>query len=102
MASTGCSSATATCTSPMCAVVLPMKPIMGNLVLIKSDTYAAWRGGIPSLDWTDLKTRTAEPQQSSQIHPMLDDSSFHEQSTCLDIKLSKEKGDLFSFQHKVL
>ena len=29
---------------------------------------------------------------------MLDDSGFHEWSKGLDVKLSKEKGDLFSFQ----
>ena len=33
---------------------------------------------------------------------MLDDSSFHEWSKGFDIKFSKEKGDLFSFQHKLL
>ena len=85
----------------MCAVVQPMKPIMGGLLQIKPDTYVAWMGGIPNSDWTDMKISTADPQQSSQIHPMLDDSSFHEQSKGLDVKLSKEKEDLFSFQHKL-
>ena len=33
---------------------------------------------------------------------MFDDSSFHEQSKGLDFKFSKEKGDLLSFQHKLL
>ena len=33
---------------------------------------------------------------------MLDGSCFHEQSKGLDIKFSKEKGDLFSFQCKLL
>ena len=79
-----------------------MKPIMGTLVWIKSDTFAAWMQGIPNSDWTDLKISTAELQQSSQICPMLGDSSFHEQSKGLDVKYSKEKGDLFSFQCKLL
>ena len=33
---------------------------------------------------------TAQPQQSSQIHPMLDNSCFHEQSKGLDTKFSKK------------
>ena len=41
MTSTGSSSATATGTSPTCAIFWPMKPIMGSLVQIKSDTFAA-------------------------------------------------------------
>ena len=78
MTSTGSSSATATGTSSTCAIFWPMKPIMGSLVQIKSDTFAAWMGGISNSDRTDLKISTADLQQSSQIHPMLDDSSFHE------------------------
>ena len=102
MTSTGSSSATATATSPMSSVFWPMKPTMGGLAQIKSDTYATWMGGIPNTDWTNLKNSTADPQQSSQIHPILDDSSFHEWSKGLDVKLSKQKGDLFSFQCKLL
>ena len=64
---------------------------MGSLVQIKSDTHAAWMGGIPNSDWTDLKISTTDPQQSSQIHPMLDNSSFCEQSKGLDVKFSKKK-----------
>ena len=102
MTSPGSSSATATGTSRTFAIFQPMKPIMGSLVQIKSDTFVAWMGGIPKSDWTALKISTAEPQQSSQICPMLDDSSFHEPSKGLDVKFSKEKGDLFSFQCKLL
>ena len=79
----------------MHAIFCPTRPIMGGLVQIKSDTYAAWMGGIPNSDWTDLKISTADPQQSSQIQPMLDSSGFHEQSKGFDIKL-------FSFQCKLL
>ena len=93
MASTVFSSATATGTSPMCVTPIfwPMKPTMGSLVQIKSDTYVAWMGGIPNSDQTDLKISTADPQQSSQICPMLDDSGFHEQSKGLDVKVVKTK-----------
>ena len=59
--------------------------------------------GILNSDCTDLKKISiADPQQSSQTCPMLNDSGFHEQSKCLDFKLSKENGDLFSFQCKPL
>ena len=80
MTSTGSGSATATGTSPMHAIFWPMKPIMGGLVQIKSDTYAAWPGGIPNSDCTNLKISTADPQQSSQICPKLNDSGFCEWS----------------------
>ena len=53
-------------------------------------------GGIPCLDWTDLKISTADPSSP----PMLNNSGFHKQSKGLDVKFSKEKGDLFSFQCK--
>ena len=33
---------------------------------------------------------------------MLDNSSFHKWSKGLDVKFPKEKGDLFSFQYKLL
>ena len=33
---------------------------------------------------------------------MFDDSGFHEQSKGLNIKFSKEKGDLFSFQCRLI
>ena len=98
----GSGSATTTSTSPMCTIIHPPKPIMGSLVRIQSDTFAARMGGIPNLDWTAMKISTAEPQQSSQICPMLDDSSYHEQSNGLDVKFSKEKGDLFIFQCTLL
>ena len=75
---------------------------MGGHVQIKSDTFVAWMGGTPNSDWTPLKNSTAEPLQSSQIQPMLDDSSFCEWSKGLEIKFSKEKEDLFSFQCKLL
>ena len=75
---------------------------MGDLVQIKSDTFAARMGGTPNSNWTALKISTAEPQQSSQICPMLNNSGFHEWSKGLDTKYSREKGDLFSFQHKLL
>ena len=84
MTSTGSSSSTVTGTSPMHTICWPMKPIMGGLVQIKSDTFA------PNSDWTDLKSSTAEP------------SSFCEQNKGLDINFSNEKGDLFSFQCKLL
>ena len=71
MTSTGSGSATATSTSPMYTIFWPTKPIMGGLAQIKSDTFAAWTGGPPNADWTDLKISTAEPQQFSQICPML-------------------------------
>ena len=100
MTSTGSSSTTATGTSPIHAIYWPMKPIMGGLVQIKSDTFVTLMGRIPNSDWTALKLSTADPQQSSQISPMLDDSSIHEQSKGLDVKISEEKGDLFSFQCK--
>ena len=83
----------------MCATFWPKKPIMGGLVQIKSDTHVAWMGGMLNLDWTDLKIRTSDPQQSSQICPMLDNSSSMNR---VNVKFSKEKGDLFSFQCKVL
>ena len=102
MTSTGSSSTTTTGTSPMCTVFWQTKPIMGGLVQIKSDNFAAWTGETPNADSTHLKISTAEPQQSSQIHPMLDNSSFHEWSKGLDTKFSKEKGYLFSFQHNLL
>ena len=72
MTSTGSSLASTTGTSPMCTVFHPTKPIMGGLVQIKSDTFAASTGGPHSADWTNLKISSAEPQQSSQICPMLD------------------------------
>ena len=78
MTSTGPGSATATGTSPMCATFQPKKPIIGSLVQIKFDTQMAWMGGIPKSDWTDLNISTTDLQQSSQIHPMLNDSSFCE------------------------
>ena len=102
MTSTGPGPATATVTSPTCTVFWLKKPFMGGLVQIKSDTHAAWMGGIPNSDWTDLKISTTDPQQFSQIHPMPNDSSFCEQSKGLDVRFSKEKGDLFSFQCKLL
>ena len=74
---------------------------MGGLVQIKSDTFVAWMGGTPISNWTDLKISTAEPQQSSEIYPMLNDSGFCEWSKGLDIKFPKEKGDLFSSQCKL-
>ena len=91
MTSTGPGSTTATGTSPMHATFQPKKPIMGGLVQIKSDTHVAWTGGIPNSGWTDLKISTTDPQQSSQIHPMLDDSSFHEWSKGLGVKFQKKK-----------
>ena len=97
MTSTGSGSGSATGTYPTHAVFWPMKPIMGGLVQIKSDTFVTWMGGIPNLDWTDLKISTAYTQQSSQICPMLNNSGFHEWSKGLDVKLSQEKRDLFSF-----
>ena len=75
---------------------------MGSLVQIKSDTHMAWMGGFPNSDWTDLKISTIDPQQSSQICPMLDDSSFCEWNKGLNVQFLKEKGDLFSFQCKLL
>ena len=85
MTSTGSSSATATVRHlPHMCNLSAMKPIMGSLVQIKSDTFAAWTGGI------------------SQIHPILNNSGFCEQSKGLDVKFLKEEGDLFSFQHKLL
>ena len=70
MKSDGSGSTTATGPSPMCTIFWPMKPIMGGLVQIKSDTFAAWMAGTPNSNWTDLEISTAEPQQSSQICPM--------------------------------
>ena len=102
MTSTGPSSATATGTSPMHATFWPKTPIMGGLAQIKSDTHLAWMGEIPNSDWMDLKISTTDPQQSSQICPMLDNSSFCEWSKGLDVKFSKENGDLFSLQCKLL
>ena len=102
MTSTGSGSATATGTSPTHAIFQPMKPIMDGLLQIKSDTFVAWMGGIPNSDWTTLKISTDKPQQSSQIHPMLDNSGFGDWSKGLDVNFTKEGGDLFSFQHKLL
>ena len=102
MPCTDSGSATASGTSPTCTTFQPKNPIMGSLVQIKSDTCAAWMGGIPNLDWTDLKISTADPHQVSKICPMLDNSGFHEWHKGLPVKLSKEKGDLFSFQCKLL
>ena len=89
MTYTSSGSGSATGTSPL----WPMKPIMGGLVQIKSDTFASWTGGTPNSDRTDLMISTADLQQSSQIQPMLDNFGFHEQSKGMDIKFSKEKGD---------
>ena len=58
---------------------------------IKSDIFLACMGGAPNADWTNLKISTTEHHQSSQIHPMLDDSGVCEQSKGLDTKFSKEK-----------
>ena len=102
MTTTGTSPATATGTSPMHTVFQLKKPIMGSLVQIKSDTHKAWTGGIPNSDWTDLKISMTDPHQSSQICPMLNNSSFHEQSKGLGVKFSKENRELFSFQCKLL
>ena len=99
MTSTGPSSATST---GMWTTFQSKKPIMGSMVQIKSDTHVTWIGAIPNSAWTDLKISTTDPQQSSQIHPMIDNSSFCEWSTGLDVKFSKEKRDLFSFQCKLL
>ena len=97
MSSTGSISATGTGTSPTHAIFWPVRPIMGGLMQIKTDTFVAWTGGIPNSYWTDLKINTADPNQSSQIDTMLDDTGFCEQSKGLDIMLSKEKGNLYSF-----
>ena len=50
MTSTGSSSANASGTSPMHTVFWPTKPIVGSLVQIKSDTYAA--------GWEEYPTQT--------------------------------------------
>ena len=102
MTSTGSGSTTATSTSPPHTIFCPTKPIMGGLVQIKVDSFAACMGGPPNTNWTDLKISTAEPKQSSPICPMLDDSGFCEQSKGLDTTFMKEKGDLFSFQCKLV
>ena len=102
MISTGSGSGSTTSTSRRHTVFCPMKPIMGGLVQIKSDTFVALIRGQPNTDSTDLQISTADPKQSSQICPMLNKSSFHEWSKGLDTKFTKEKGDLFSFQHKLL
>ena len=102
MISTGSGSGSSTSTSHGHTVLCPMKPVMGGLVQIKSDTFVALMGGQPHTDWTDLQISTADPQWSSQICPMLNKSSFLEWNKGLDTKFTKEKGDLFIFQHKLL
>ena len=77
MTSTGPSPATATGTSTLHAVFWLKKPIMGGLVQISLITHMAWMGGIHNSDWTDLKITTMFLQQSFQICPMLNDSTFH-------------------------
>ena len=101
MASTVFSSATATGISPMCVTPIfwPMKPTMGSLVQIKSDTYVAWMGGIPNSDQTDLKISPSSPPRSA---PCLMTLVSMSRAKVWMSKLSKQKGDLFSFQHKLL
>ena len=71
MTSSGYGSATTIGTASTHTIFWPTKPIMGGLVQIKSETFVAWMGGTPNSNWTDLKISTAEPQQSSQICPIL-------------------------------
>ena len=52
MTFTDSGSATATDTSPTCAISWPTKPIMGGLVQIKSDMYVAGWKEYPA--WTGL------------------------------------------------
>ena len=91
MTSTGSSSTTATGISPILAIFWPMKPIMGGLVQIKSDTIVTLMGRIPNSDWTALKLSTADPQQSSQISPCLMTPVSMSRARVLMLRFQKKK-----------
>ena len=48
----------------------PTKPTMGELVKVGPKEWCAWTGGIPTHDWTGLKSTPTEPETNQQMRPI--------------------------------
>ena len=47
----------------------PNKPIMGDVELVGTDTYAIWTGGVPKADWSGLVTPKPKVKSSTMYRP---------------------------------
>ena len=79
----------------------PPDPKMGGLVQVKHDAYSAWTGGKPKADWSELEETSPEYEQTTQLHPMLDDSGLPKRCKWFEDKFSKN-GDLYKFQRHLI
>jgi hypothetical protein len=68
------------------SVKKPKKPIMGDIVQVKTDLYEAWTGGTPKHDWSGLKNPKIEEEEL-----MLAPNRFRPTSSTNASKLYKER-----------
>ena len=81
--------------------IKPKKPIMGNIIQLTKDEWAAWTGGKPNHDWSSLVDTNTEYTSPNQLCPSNASASqkgynYHKASP-LEVKFEKSS-DLQTFE----
>jgi hypothetical protein len=68
----------------------PTKPTTGDVSQIGVDTWAAWTGGKPKLDWSGFVTATLDFETPNQMRPFYDVEGYkNHRKTGLSDKFNK-------------
>ena len=83
---------------------MPAKPKFGGIAKISSDTWAAWTGGKPKADWSELeepvpKSIAATQYRSTSVSSQAKSQAYRVQG--LETKFTRT-GDLQTFEKKVM
>ena len=83
-------------------VVKPMKPIMGDVIEVKTDEWIAWTGaGKPKADWSGLEDPKVTPEPKwYRSATMSAAKSQHYRTEGLSIKCTRDGGSLTAFQRR--
>ncbi|KAI2500370.1 hypothetical protein MHU86_14113 [Fragilaria crotonensis] len=86
------------------AAIKPEKPIMGEVILLSKDSWSAWTGGMPKLDWTGLDPSSLQestsPNQLRPVHVAAAQKGYNHRRTGMSIPF-KPADDLIAFQNSV-